>query len=99
MPHLGDHAAGRGRIGQLRYPIDPVEPEPDQGLALVVLAAGRARDPPPPHVFFTGHVVFSAPLLLRPPPRLPVPAAGLPGGGLPVSPGRRPARAARPPSP
>src|SRR5690349_2551489 len=40
--HLRDHAAGRRRIGQLRHPADLVEPQPDQGFPLAVVAARGA---------------------------------------------------------
>src|SRR5215831_1456517 len=40
----GDHAAGHRGVGQLLDPADLVEPEPDQGLALNVMASRRARD-------------------------------------------------------
>src|SRR3954470_22795443 len=42
MMDLGDHAAGRGRIRHLGDAADPVQPEPDQGLALSVMTANRA---------------------------------------------------------
>src|SRR6266545_2091629 len=44
MLNLRDHAAGLRRVGQFRYPTDPVESQPDQGLALGMVAArGAAR--------------------------------------------------------
>src|SRR6476660_7829874 len=42
--HLADHAADRRRVGQRRDTAHPVEPEPDQGFALVVLATDRTAD-------------------------------------------------------
>src|SRR5262245_61095456 len=42
--NLGDHAAGLGCIGQLGYATDAVEPEPDQGLALSVVASHWTPD-------------------------------------------------------
>ena len=44
MLHLGDHAAGLRRVRNLGDAADAVEPEPDQGLALGVMAADRAAD-------------------------------------------------------
>src|SRR5579862_7750166 len=41
---LGDHAAGRRRVGHLGGASDPVELEPDQGLALGVVAANGTAD-------------------------------------------------------
>src|ERR1700680_4663404 len=99
MPPLGAHAAGRRRVGQLRYPVDSIEAEPDQGLALVVLAAGRARDLPHLDLLCTGHVVLSALgalLLVRRRLGLAVPPARLQGGDLQIAPGRNRARAVLP---
>src|SRR5262249_56627440 len=44
MLDLLDHAAGRRRVRHVRDPTDPVEPEPDQGRALSMVAADRAAD-------------------------------------------------------
>src|SRR5215471_12190466 len=41
---LADHAADRGRVGQRRDAADAVEPKPDQGCTLGVLAADRTAD-------------------------------------------------------
>src|SRR5712692_7918659 len=44
MPHLGDHAARLRSVGQLAHAADAVESEPDQRLALRMLAANGAAD-------------------------------------------------------
>src|SRR3984957_14104724 len=44
MLDLRDHAAGLRRVGNLGGAPDPVELEPDQGLALGMVAANRAAD-------------------------------------------------------
>src|SRR4051812_42185141 len=44
MLHLPDHATRRRRIRQLGHAADAVEVEPDQGLALAVMAAAGAAD-------------------------------------------------------
>src|SRR6266536_4482079 len=99
MLDLGDHAAGLRRVGQLRYPIHPVEPEPDQGLALVVLAAGGASDLPHLDLRSTGHAVLPAPAalaLVRRRVGTAVPATRLQGRDLQIAPCRNRARAVLP---
>src|SRR5262249_1705778 len=44
MLHFGEHAAGLWRIRNLRNTTDPIEPEPDQGLALAMVAPDGAAD-------------------------------------------------------
>src|SRR5712691_4292013 len=44
MPHLGDHAPRLRSVGQLAHAADAVEAEPDQRLALRMLAANCAAD-------------------------------------------------------
>src|SRR3954470_13236475 len=40
--HLADHAARHRGVGEFLDAADLVQPEPDQGLALAVMAPGRA---------------------------------------------------------
>src|SRR5262249_36286962 len=42
--HLGEHAAGRRRVGDFSHAADAIEPEADQGLALGMMAADRAAN-------------------------------------------------------
>src|SRR5581483_3870457 len=84
MRHLGDHAANLRRIGQLADAADPVEPEPDQGLALGMLATNRATDLLDlDHFTGLAHVLSLRPcVLIRQPARC-RPRGGAPAGWTP----------------
>src|ERR1700688_4827891 len=78
MADLVDHAAHRGRVFQFARAADLVEAKPDQGLALVGIAAGRTRHLGHAQrllrgVFLLSHLAYSlASALASPVSRLPM---------------------------
>src|SRR5262249_56623331 len=99
MADLGDHAADLRCIRQLGHPPDPVESEPNQRLALGMMAADRAAG-----LFdlddFIGlaHVGLSGSLttVSRRPAHSRPPRAGAPAGSIPWRCGARRRSAASP---